>query len=369
MKISVIGTRGYPYVYSGYETFVKELCERLVKKNIQITIYCHKGLFKKKPVKLNNINLVYIPTIETKSLSQIIHSLLSFIHCCFKRPDVILVVNVANGPLGIIPKAFGIPTIINVDGLEWLRPKWKGFGSVYFKFAAKMATIFYDRIINDSEEMKKVYMKQFNANSKVIAYGAPDLPVKENPKLIKQFDLVKNEYYLIVGRLIPDNNSELIVEGFLKSNSKKKLVIVGDVFYRDDYAKKIKNIKDFRIIKTGYIKHFDTLVQLYKNCYAYIHGHEFGGTNPTMIKALAYGTAILALDTPFNKEMLQNGKYGLFFDKNADSVQKIIDFSEKNPKKINNLMQNSSKGISKRYNWDYISESYQNEFRSMISKN
>ena len=175
MNVAIIGSRGYPYVYSGYETFVKELSERLINKNIKVTVYCHKNLFVNKPNKINNINLVYIPTIQKKALSQIVNSFLSFIHCCFTKPDVILVVNVANGPLGIIPKVFGIPTLINVDGLEWLRPKWKGLGSWYFKIAARLATVFYDKIINDSEEMRNIYLKLFNIDSKVIAYGAPKI--------------------------------------------------------------------------------------------------------------------------------------------------------------------------------------------------
>ena len=157
INISIIGTRGYPYVYSGYETFVKQLSERLVLKDCNVTIYCHKGLFEKRPKEIKGIKLVYIPTIETKILSQPIHSFLSIIHACFLRPDVILVVNSANGPFGLLTKLFRIPTAINVDGLEWLRPKWKGLGSIYFKWASKMATLFYDQIINDSDEMRKVY--------------------------------------------------------------------------------------------------------------------------------------------------------------------------------------------------------------------
>ena len=140
IKISIIGTRGYPYVYSGYETFVKELSERLVLKNCSVTVYCHKGLFDIRPKEIKEIKLVYIPTIETKILSQPIHSFFSIIHACFSKTDVILVVNSANGPFGIITKLLRIPTAINVDGLEWLRPKWKGLGLIYFKWASKMAT-------------------------------------------------------------------------------------------------------------------------------------------------------------------------------------------------------------------------------------
>lgn len=366
MNIAIIGSRGYPYVYSGYETFVKELSERLVKKNIKVTVYCHKGLFIDRPKKLNGINLKYIPTIETKSLSQLIHSFFSFIHCCFKKPDLILVVNVANGPLGIIPKLFGIPSLINVDGLEWLRPKWKGLGSLYFKFAAKLATIFYDRIINDSDEMRNVYLNLFKTDSTVIAYGAPNIQMTKK-NCIEQYGLVQNDYYIVVGRLIPDNNANLIIKGFLKSSSIKKLVIVGDVPYNDSYSSKIKEINDLRVIKTGYIRDSEILYQLYKNCYAYIHGHEFGGTNPTMIKALAYGTAILALDTPFNKEMLQNGKFGLFFKKTSNSIKTLIEFSDSNKIRINTMKKKSSLGITKKYDWDFITESYISEFRSLLN--
>ena len=357
ISISVIGTRGYPYVYSGYETFVKELSERLILKNCNITIYCHKGLFDKRPKELKGIKLVYIPTIETKILSQPIHSFLSIIHACFSNTDVVLVVNSANGPFGLITKLFKKPTAINVDGLEWLRPKWKGLGSIYFKWASKMATIFYDQIINDSDEMRKVYIDLFNTDSKVIAYGANTRKSK-NSKLIYTWALKKREYYLVVGRLIPDNNADLIINGFIKSNSKKKLVIVGDVPYKDSYSSDLKKIIDDRLIFTGYVKDQDILAELYHNCYIYVHGHEFGGTNPTMIKAMAYGCAILALDTPFNKEMLQNNKYVLFFNKEKRDITFLINYYEEENNLIKKLRFQSFKGINDKYNWDVISQKY-----------
>ena len=136
MTISIIGSRGYPYVYSGYETFVKELSERLVLKGIHVRIYCHKNLFTSYPKEMNGIELIYVPTIESKILSQLIHSFLSMTHACFSKTDVILAVNAANGPWGLISRIFGKKTCINVDGMEWLRPKWKGLGSKYFHFSA-----------------------------------------------------------------------------------------------------------------------------------------------------------------------------------------------------------------------------------------
>jgi glycosyltransferase involved in cell wall biosynthesis len=367
INISIIGTRGYPYVYSGYETFVKQLSEQLVLKNCNVTVYCHKGLFEIRPKEIKGIKLVYIPSIETKILSQPVHSFLSIIHACFSNTDVILVVNSANGPFGLLTKLFRIPTAINVDGLEWLRPKWKGLGSIYFMWASKMATLFYDQIINDSDEMRKVYLNLFKRDSKVIAYGA-NIRKSKNSNLITVWDIKKREYYLVIGRLIPDNNADLIIKGFLKSNSKKKLVIVGDVPYKDSYASDLKNIKDERLIFTGYVKDQDILAELYHNCYVYVHGHEFGGTNPTMIKAMAYGCAILALDTVFNKEMLQKGEFGIFFNKELLSVTSSIEYCEKEKILMDKLRSESVNGITKKYDWDYVTKEYLEVFKSLINQ-
>ena len=364
--ISIIGVKGYPYVYGGYETFVKQISERLIK-NYNITVYCHRGLFSNRPKNVNGINLIYLPSIETKILSQPIHSFFSIIHACFSKSDIILVVNSANGPFGLLTKLFKVPTAINVDGLEWLRPKWKGLGSVYFKWASKMATLFYDQIINDSDEMRKVYLDLFKRDSKVIAYGA-DIRKSEFPDLINEWNLKKREYYLVIGRLIPDNNADLIIKGFLKSSSKKKLVIVGDVTYKDSYASNLKKINDKRLIFTGYVKDQNILAELYHNCFVYVHGHEFGGTNPTMIKAMAYGCAILALDTVFNQEMLQNGKFGIFFKKELLSITNMIDYCEKEKLIIDKFRSESVNGITKKYDWDFVTSQYLEVFKTLVSQ-
>ena len=119
LKIAIIGSRGYPFVYSGYETLIKELSERLVERNCEVTVYCHRNLFKEKPALVNGIKLVYVPTIETKSLSQLIHSFLSMCHAVVSDVDVIFVVNAANGPFGLISKIFRKPTAINVDSVRY----------------------------------------------------------------------------------------------------------------------------------------------------------------------------------------------------------------------------------------------------------
>ncbi|HSI78479.1 MAG TPA: DUF1972 domain-containing protein [Lunatimonas sp.] len=367
MRVAILGTRGYPFVYSGYETFVKEMGERLVSRDVEVTVYCHSPLFKEKPKMVNGIHLVYIPSIETKSLSQLTSSFFSFIHVCFSKADVVFVANSANGPFGIFTKLWGKPSVINVDGLEWLRPKWKGLGSWYYRMASRLATKLFDQVITDSDEMQRIYLELFNAPSKMIAYGA-NPRMNSDETLIEQWNLEPESYFLIVGRLIPDNNSDLIVKGFLKSNSKRKLVVVGDVPYQDQFATKMKGIPDDRLVFTGYVKDAEALASLYHNCYAYFHGHEYGGTNPAMLKALGYGCAILALNTPFNQEMLQDGKYGWYFEKNIPSVVKIVEAAEKVPEKMGILREKSRDGLVQKYNWDFVTDEYETLFKKLCKR-
>ena len=352
LKIAIIGSRGYPYVYSGYETLVKELSERLVKSGNEVTVYCHRKLFNEKPKKVNGIHLIYTPSVHSKVFSQLFNSFFSFIHVCFSNVDVVLVVNSANGPFGILTRVFRKKTCINVDGLEWLRPKWKGLGSIYFKFASKLATIFYDQIITDSFEMSKIYLDKFGKKSSNIAYGST-MSKEYNLDVLKKFNLKKHDYYLIVGRLIPDNNSKLILEGFLKSNSNKSIIVVGDVPYNDDYANDVKLMSSKKVVLTGYINNQVDLTVLYDNCYCYIHGHEFGGTNPTMINALDLNCQIMALDTVFNREMLENKK-SIMFKKN--NIKEKINEFEDNYYEL--VQKNSSYKILKKYDWDIISKQY-----------
>ncbi|GMQ30203.1 glycosyltransferase [Algoriphagus confluentis] len=357
LKVAIMGAKGYPYVYGGYDTMIKELGERLVQKGVHVRVYNHRALFKERPRFVNGIECIYTPAIESKSLTQLTHTFFSMLHACFSDVDVIFVVNSGNGPFGVISRIFRKPTAINVDGLEWLRPKWKGFGAKYFFWASKMATKFYDQLINDSEEMRRVYLELFQKDSQVIAYGAnPREHV--GPEPLEKWNLESRSYFLIVGRLVPDNNADLIIEGFLKSNSERKLVVVGDVPFADEWANRLKNIQDPRLLFTGYVTDPEELASLYSHCFAYFHGHEYGGTNPAMLKAMGYGCAILALNTPFNQEMLQNGKHGWYFEKKAQSVKDVVEKAESAPEKMDDLQKTARSGLTQKYNWDYVTEQY-----------
>ncbi len=366
-KIAIIGARGYPYVYSGYETLVKALVDRLPSKGVDITVYCHAHLFAQKPSMVNGIQLVYIPTLPFKSLAQPIHSFFAFWHMVFTPVDAVLVLNVSNGPFGLIARLFGKPTMMNVDGLEWMRPKWKGFGAVYFKWAAKMAVRWMDLLVTDADAMQALYQKEFRASSVVITYGA-ETSAGASLDLLKEWNLVEREYYLIVGRMIPDNNADIIIEGFMASNSQKKLVIVGDVPYKDAYANKIRSYQDPRLVFTGYVRSPETLASLYKYCYAYIHGHEFGGTNPTLLKAMANQCAIAALDTVFSREVLQNDQFGFYFSKSSADCCRWFNWAESNFLAIQQKRAIIRHGITEKYTWETVSELYLYHLKKLANK-
>ena len=367
LKVAIIGSRGYPYVYSGYETLVKALAERWPAQNVQLTVYCHAYLFKEKPKMVNGVNLVYIPTIKSKILAQPLHSFLAFWHVVFTKTNVVLVLNVSNGPFGLITRLFKKPTMMNVDGLEWLRPKWKGFGAKYFKWAAKMSVRFNDLLITDADAMQAIYLKEFGAKSVVITYGA-ETSEGANSSLLHDWNITERDYYLIVGRMIPDNNADIIIEGFIKSNSKKKLVIVGDVPYADEYAQKIRAYQDPRLVFTGYVRSPQMLASLYKYCYAYMHGHEFGGTNPTLLKAMANGCAIAALDTVFSKEVLQGELFGFYFEKNWMATCNWFNWADHNEAILNKRRNEIHLAINEKYTWETVSSLYLYHLKALAYK-
>lgn len=357
LRISIIGSRGYPYVYSGYETLVKALAEKFTTQGVEVTVYCHSHLFNKKPKQVNGVKLVYIPTIPSKILSQPVHSFFAFWHVAFSKVDAVLVLNVSNGPFGIITKLFRKPTMMNVDGLEWLRPKWKGFGATYFRWSAKKAVKWMDLLVTDADEMQKIYKEEFGATSLVITYGA-EMSSGANELMLAEWSLSKNEYYLIVGRMIPDNNADLLIEGFIASNSTKKLVIVGDVPYKDAYANKIFSYKDDRLVYTGYVNDQKMLATLYTYCYVYLHGHEFGGTNPTLLKAIYNKCAIAAIDTPFSREVLQQDSFGYYFSKKVPTIRDWFNWAEENKQAIQNRKSVITEAILPKYTWQKVTELY-----------
>lgn len=371
MKIAILGIRGLPSTYGGYETFVGELAPRLTQRGHEVTIYCRKSLYQERPETYQGMRMKYLPSIEHKAFSTLSHSFISILNASLADFDIVFAVNAANGLFGFVPKLLRKKSVLNVDGMEWLRPKWNGLAKKYFKFSARMGTKFYNRIVTDAEEMHRLYAKQFGIESTYIAYGAY-IEDSVNPEVLGQYGLQKDGYYLIASRMIPDNNADIIVDAFVKSGSGKMLAIAGGADYSGNkveqiFLDRLKSLSNDKVKFLGHIDSYDNVKELHCNCFGYIHGHQFGGINPALLKALGYSNCIFALNTPFNSEVLDSGKYGILFDKNADDLAEKIKMLEQNENLRKQFQHDATSRIKERFTWDKIADDYEQLFTKIIS--
>lgn len=369
MKIAILGIRGLPSTYSGFETFVSELAPRLVNRGHDVSIYCRKSLYSDRPDVFMGMKMYYLPSIENKFLSTFSHSFISLLHASLNPFDVIFVVNAANGIFGFVPRIFLKKTVLNVDGMEWLRPKWNNLGKWFFKLSARLGTIFYNKIVTDAEEMHRLYAREFGIDSTYIAYGA-NIEYSNDSNIVRQYGLEPGSYYLIASRLVPDNNADIIIEGFVQSNSSKVLAIAGGADYKGNtveqkFIEKIRAIANDRVKFLGHINNSQHIIELHCNAFAYIHGHQYGGINPALLKSLGCGNLVLANETPFNKEVLANGEYGVLFQKNSKSVAEKMKYLEQNTSLCDDFRLKARGRIEKAFTWEKITNQYIELFDSL----
>lgn len=371
MKIAIIGIRGLPSTYSGYETFIGELAPRLQQRGHDVTIYCRKSLFKERPAEYQGMRMRYLPSVEHKFLSTLSHTALSIMDASLRDFDLVFVVNAANGLFGIVPRLFGKRCVLNVDGMEWLRPKWNSLARNFFKTSARLGTKFYNEIVTDADEMHRLYAAEFGIDSEYIAYGA-NIESSEHPEWIDEYGVEPRSYYLIASRLIPDNNADLIVQGFVESGSKRSLLIAGGADYAGNtveraFIDRLKELSNDRVRFTGHISKPGHIKELHCNCFGYIHGHQFGGINPSILKALGFGNLVIALDTPFNSEVLDRGKYGLLYEKNVQSLVEQIRYAETNEAAVVKYRRLAPERIRERFTWEQITHQYHDLFERIVA--
>jgi glycosyltransferase involved in cell wall biosynthesis len=228
LRIAMLGSRGIPHTYSGYETFLGEVGPRLAARGHEVIVYCRSSLFRERPKTYKGVRLIYLPSIETKTMGTLTHTMVSMWDVMFRRVDVIFLVNVVNAFHCILPRLMGKKIAINVDGLDWKRDKWGAIGKKYFYWNAKwVGRICPGGVVTDAEEMRRIYLDQFGTPSVSIAYGA-NIERAENPEVVRQYGLEPGGYYLVASRLVPENNADLIVRAFEKVKTSRMLAIAGN---------------------------------------------------------------------------------------------------------------------------------------------
>ncbi|WP_286352459.1 MULTISPECIES: DUF1972 domain-containing protein [Geobacter] len=365
MNIALIGTRGVPANYGGFETCVEELGKRLVERGHQVTVYCRNSYYKCKMTDYLGMHLVYLPNLKLKSLDTLSHTFFSIYHALFQSYDVLMIFNAANSPALILPYLFRNKIAINTDGLEWKRGKWGKFAKQYYKFAEWLSTKLSDRVIADSVGIQNYYKATYGVESTYIAYGS-EISVSKKPELINSLGVTPGNYFLQITRFEPENNPLLTIQAYKRIKTDKKLVIVGGVPYESDYYRQILSEADNNVLLPGYIYDKELLNELWCNCYAYIHGNEVGGTNPALLQTMGAGCFTIAIDVPFSYDVLRDG--GIYYKKCPIDLSKQMEWALEHVSELDQYKAKAVQRIKTEYTWEKVADGYEQLFNEIVAR-
>ena len=363
MKIAMLGTRGVPASYSGFETCVEQLGSRLVERGHEVTVYCrsHHVVYDQPTYK--GMRLVKLPTVKNKYLDTIVHSFLSSLHALGQGYDIVLYFIAGNSLVSWIPRLAGQTSILNVDGLDWKRAKWPPLAKRYIQFAERMATVLPNAFLTDSRVVQQFYRDTYHADSPYIAYGA-ELPIRPAGAQLAQWGLEARRYVLFVGRLVPENCADHLVQAFQALNTDMKCVIVGDAPYAAEYITRLKAVRDPRIIFTGYC-FGEGYWELTSNAYLFVETSGVGGTHPALVEAMAFGNCVVAHDTAENQETIDEA--GIVYDGAsgasalAPRLQQLLD----DPALVAVYRQKAAARAAAYYSWEKVTDDYEALFKRL----
>lgn len=354
MHVALIGTRGVPARYGGFETAIEEIGWRLADRGHQVVVFSRPQDGDEQLKEYRGMTVVNLPALKKRSLETLSHTALSVVNKHLKGADAAIVFNAANAPFLPPIRARGIPVATHVDGLEWRRTKWGPIGQRYYRLAESLAVRYSDVLIADAQGIADYYEDEFGAPTRLIAYGAPILTDAGSDRLA-ELDLAPQHYHLVVARMEPENHVYEIVKGFVTSQAALPLVVVGSAPYADAYIDKIRNAADIRVRMIGGVWDQTQLNQLYANSLSYLHGHSVGGTNPSLLRAAGAGAFVIAFDVPFNREVV--GAHAEYFSTRA-GVSEQVEAAEAAPASCRRRGLELQEDI-KRYSWDTVTDQYE----------
>jgi glycosyltransferase involved in cell wall biosynthesis len=350
-SIALLGTRGIPARYGGFETFAEELSTRLAARGLPVTVYCrerHSDSFYR------GVRLVYLPTLRHKYLDTVAHTFLSTLHLLIHRQRVALYCNGANAIFTAWPRVFGIPTALNVDGLERNRKKWNWIARAWYLLSERLSTFCPSVVITDAKQIQQYYLDRYSKESEFIPYGAA-IGTVETTDILNQLQLKPRQYFLYVSRMEPENNALLVRESFERLNTSVKLALIGDAPYARDYIRRVRETKDPRVVMPGAI-YGQGYSELQSHSLAYVHATEVGGTHPALIEAMGRGAVVLYLNTPENAEAA--GGSGIPFEPSelAEKLGSVLAMSAEQRAEWGARAQAR---VAERYSWEAVTDRYE----------
>jgi glycosyltransferase involved in cell wall biosynthesis len=356
MRIAIIGSRGIPARYGGFETFAQELAPRLVRRGHAVTVYCRKGYTGPHPPRtFEGVALRYTPYLRRRSLETLSHEFTSVLDSLRRPFDTYYFLGTRSSPLYLLARLTGRRVVVHTDGIEWKRRKWGAVGRAYLRFAEWLAARFAaDELVTDAQAMRDYYLDRYHRESWCIPYGAPVVDSADAAPL-SRFGLEAGGYYLVVCRLEPENNVDRIIRGFLDSGTQRELVVVGGAKYPSAYQRSLRQMVIGRPVRLLGPVFGRELEALRYHAFAYLHGHEVGGTNPSLLEAMGCGNCCLALDTPFNREALADA--GLFWHTEGE-LSGLIATLEREAETRRLLASRARPRVRECYSWDAAAGSH-----------
>jgi glycosyltransferase involved in cell wall biosynthesis len=365
MRIAILGTRGIPASYGGFETFAEHLSTRLVARGHEVTVYCRAHYVSPRQLEYHGVRLKVLPTIRHKYFDTVVHTFLSAIHAVSGRYDAALICNCANAPFSPILRLTGTPVAINVDGLEHKRKKWGRLARRYYRFAEHLSTLVPNEMVTDAQVIQDYYLARHNTQSTMIAYGS-EVERRPNRDVVRKWRVEPNRYVLYVSRLEPENNAHLVIEAFKKVRTAFRLLVVGDAPYAENYIASLKARArgDKRIIFTGFVFGQDYRA-LQQNAYCYVHATEVGGTHPALLEAMGYGNCVLTLATPENIEVVGEAgvPYADEFDL-SEKLQRVL----RDGSLVQAYRNRAQQRIQSHYDWERVVDRYERLFARMSGR-
>ena len=354
MRIAILGIRGVPANYGGFETFAEQLGSRLVDRGHQVTVYGRTTSIPSGIREFRGMQVVRLPAPRSKYLETVIHSLFAAVHAAFRRYDVVYVCNSANVPAVILLMLVRKRVVLNVDGLEWQRAKWNRLGRAYYRACAALAARLPIHVVTDARVIQTYYERAYGRATDYFPYGT-DLEPTADDGTLAGLGLEPRGFVLYVSRLEPENNAHVVIEAYGSVRTDLPLAIVGDAPYATDYIASLHATTDARVRFVGAVYGHGYHV-LRSNAVAYVQATEVGGTHPALVEAMGAGNAILANDVPEHRETL--GDAGLFYrgsNELAARLQSVLD----DPSRAEDLRLRARERATALYSWDHVTDEYE----------
>jgi len=360
LNIAIVGTRGIPNRYGGFEQFAEKVSSQFADRGHEVTVYCRRPFTTPADDYDRRVRRVILPSIHQKYLDTLSSGLISTLHVAFTRSDVVLLCNVANSPFAWIPRLVGKPVVLNVDGLDRRRGKWNLLGQTALHVCEWMSNFTPTRVVTDARSIHDYYLQRYGEESTVISYGS-DIPAGDLS--LDGFNLQSGRYVLYVSRLEPENNPDLVLAAWRKVRSDWPLVIVGDNRYDPRYVEHLKAQADDRVMFTGAI-YGPGYWALQKHAGAFVFACEVGGVHPALIEAMASANPVLYLDSPENNETAGDAavRYTKSVDDLAGNLQKLLD----NPDERRHWAERAAERARRLYRWEIVAEKYEQLFLELL---